>query len=53
VDTWLMEDMLKPRKERRTAASIHRQLVKEHGFRRRTVGRNEKRTPVKKKTAFF
>jgi len=32
VDTWLMEDMLKPRKERRTAASIHRQLVKEHGF---------------------
>jgi len=32
VDTWLMEDMLKPRKERRTAASIHRQLVKEHDF---------------------
>jgi len=33
VDTWLMEDMLKPRKERRTAAAIYRQLRQEYGFK--------------------
>lgn len=32
VDLWLMEDRLKPRKERRTAAAIHRQLKDDHGF---------------------
>jgi len=32
VDVWLMEDMLKPRKERRTATGIYHQLRKEHGF---------------------
>jgi len=33
VDTWLMEDMLKPRKERRTAATIYRQLREQYGFK--------------------
>jgi transposase len=32
VDSWLMEDSLKPRKERRTAAAIYRQLKGEYGF---------------------
>ncbi len=32
VDVWLMEDMLKPKKERRTATGIFNQLRKEHGF---------------------
>jgi len=32
VDVWLMEDNLKPRKERRTATGIYHQLRKEHGF---------------------
>ncbi|MBF7084702.1 IS21 family transposase [Desulfallas sp. Bu1-1] len=32
VDTWLMEDKLKPRKERRSAATIYRQLRDQYGF---------------------
>lgn len=32
VDTWLLEDRLVPRKERRKAAAIYRCLVKECGF---------------------
>ncbi|MBO8169573.1 MAG: hypothetical protein H0Z35_10370 [Thermoanaerobacteraceae bacterium] len=32
ADMWLMEDMLKPRKERRTAAAIYRQLKEEYGY---------------------
>jgi len=32
VDTWLLEDRLLPRKERRDAAAIYRALVKECGF---------------------
>src|SRR5690606_33500170 len=32
VDTWLLEDRLLPRKERRDAAGIYRGLVKECGF---------------------
>lgn len=32
VDTWLLEDQLLPRKERRNAAVIYRQLVSEHDF---------------------
>lgn len=33
IDTWLMEDILKPRKERRTAAAIHRQLRDQYDFK--------------------
>ena len=33
VDTWLMEDMLKPRKERRTAAAVYRQLRDQYDFK--------------------
>lgn len=33
VDTWLMEDRLNPRKQRRNAAAIYRQLRDEHGFK--------------------
>jgi len=32
VDVWLLEDLLKPRKERRTATGIYHQLRNEHGF---------------------
>jgi len=32
VDVWLLEDMLLPRKERRTAAAIYKQLKEKHGF---------------------
>jgi hypothetical protein len=32
VDTWLLEDELLPRKERRNAVGIYRQLKDEHGF---------------------
>lgn len=32
VDTWLMEDMLKNRKDRQTAAVIYRRLCQEYGF---------------------
>lgn len=32
VDTWLMEDMLKNRKDRQTAARIYQRLCQEHGF---------------------
>ena len=32
VDIWLMEDMLKPRKDRRTATAIFEQLKKEYDF---------------------
>lgn len=32
ADMWLMEDMLNPRKERRTAAAIYRQLKEEYGY---------------------
>jgi pantothenate synthetase len=32
VDTWLLEDELLPRKERRSAVVIYRQLKDEHGF---------------------
>ncbi len=39
VDIWLLEDMLKPRKDRRSAAAIYTQLAAEYGFKgsRRTV----------------
>lgn len=33
VDTWLLEDRLLPRKDRRNAAAIYRALCKEHGFK--------------------
>ncbi|TDA70244.1 MAG: hypothetical protein D9V47_02465 [Clostridia bacterium] len=32
IDMWLMEDRLKPRKERRTAAAIYRQLKDQYNF---------------------
>ena len=32
VDMWLLEDILKPRKERRSAAAVYAQLRKEYGF---------------------
>lgn len=32
VDTWLLEDRLLPRKQRRNAAAIYRQLTNECGF---------------------
>lgn len=32
VDIWIMEDMLKPRKERRTAVAIYNQLKSNHNF---------------------
>ena len=32
VDIWLLEDMLKPRKDRRSAAAIYAQLTAEYGF---------------------
>lgn len=32
VDVWLLEDMLLPRKERRTAAAIYKQLKEKHDF---------------------
>lgn len=32
IDMWLMEDRLKPRKERRTAAAIYRQLKDQYDF---------------------
>jgi len=32
VDTWLMEDLLKNRKDRQTAAVIYRRLCQEYGF---------------------
>ncbi|HKM39703.1 MAG TPA: hypothetical protein VJ036_05480 [bacterium] len=39
VDIWLLEDMLKPRKDRRSAAAIHTQLAAKYQFKgsRRTV----------------
>jgi len=33
VDTWLLEDRLNPRKQRRNATAIYRQLRDEHGFK--------------------
>ena len=32
VDTWLLEDQLLPRKDRRNAAAIYRELRDEHSF---------------------
>jgi len=32
IDMWLMEDKLKPRKDRRTAAAIYQQLQAEYNF---------------------
>ena len=33
VDTWLLEDRLLPRKDRRNAVAIFKQLQKDHGFK--------------------
>ena len=33
IDTWLLEDRLLPRKDRRNAAGIYRELRDDHGFR--------------------
>jgi hypothetical protein len=32
IDIWLLEDGLKPRKDRRSATAIYHQLAKEHSF---------------------
>lgn len=32
VDIWIMEDMLRPRKQRQTAVGIYKLLKAEHGF---------------------